>query len=412
MSSKIRRATWAWVLGSALVALGSPAWARDPAIISAAKRGDVRAVAAMAKRNPALLGTFKRKTVEYTVIATAAFAGHANVVKYCIRMRAPRTLKTGALVSATRNGHKKICELLIRNGAPLDYRKLFEQTPLEVAITKGQTNLVKLFVARGADVDRYASTGETPIALAAKQGNKKIVQMLLAKDADVNLCLRDDGYTALSAALSLIVRRSGRFESAWDQARISAHEEIALLLLKNGAEPSVRVGDRKKRGALGSAYLRPAAANGYARVVKAILDFGIDVNAASADGRTALHEAALNGHPSICKLLLDKGARVNLKDKQGKTPLHSAVTLVVTRWVKGSGLALQRLPTSIEVRHAIVKLMLAHGADPNAGSKPKSTPLGAAREQYRRLIKTNKQRPAYKKLIELLESGKANSGTK
>lgn len=80
----------------------------------------------------------------------------------------------------------------------------------------------------------------------------------------------------------------------------------------------------------------------------------------SGDGFTALHLAAFFGQEEAAKILLESGAEVDLVARNATihvTPLHSAAA--------GS-------------HPGIVKLLLEHGADPNAAQDGGFTPLHSA----------------------------------
>lgn len=53
--------------------------------------------------------------------------------------------------------------------------------------------------------------------------------------------------------------------------------------------------------------------------IEEILASGVDVNFRDIDGRTALHVAACQGFADVVKLLLDKGAQVDAEDRWGST---------------------------------------------------------------------------------------------
>lgn len=107
--------------------------------------------------------------------------------------------------------------------------------------------------------------------------------------------------------------------------------------------------------------LHKAAYKGDVRTVQQCVEnFGADVNAIGAGGRTPLHRAVLSDNVEIIKYLFDQGADVSLKDAVGRTPLHWA--------------AIQNLPRCGE-------LLVSNGADVNAATTKGATPLHFAAEQ-------------------------------
>jgi ankyrin repeat protein len=110
-----------------------------------------------------------------------------------------------------------------------------------------------------------------------------------------------------------------------------------------------------------------AAAIGDVRSLNAILAADPDAAYAfSGDGWTALHLAAAFGSPETVALLIERGAVVGTisQNPQRNQPLHAA-------------LALGRNLES-------VRLLLAHGADPNAVQAGGFTPLFSAATAHRR----------------------------
>lgn len=70
-----------------------------------------------------------------------------------------------------------------------------------------------------------------------------------------------------------------------------------------------------------------AAGDGDTRVVNALLDRGVDVNATDSLGFTSLYFAARYGHTDTVKLLLARGADVTAKSSWGGyTALMAAIT--------------------------------------------------------------------------------------
>ena len=101
--------------------------------------------------------------------------------------------------------------------------------------------------------------------------------------------------------------------------------------------------------------------------VKAAIAAGANVNAKYNYGDTPIYVATVKNHPDVAKLLLAHGANPNAKDaKIGKTALHLAAQL----------------------GHAdIVKLLLAYGANVNARTKYGDTPLHLAALGHPKIVK-------------------------
>lgn len=127
-----------------------------------------------------------------------------------------------------------------------------------------------------------------------------------------------------------------------------------------------------------------AASRGDFGEVKRMLDSKTDVNEATLRG-TALHEACRRGHFEIARALCEAGANIDASDITGDTPLHCSVshghvsiaTLLTSlradvraREVAGAT-PLQCATTSVFIRsddsrRALIELLLAAGADPDA----------------------------------------------
>jgi ankyrin repeat protein len=111
----------------------------------------------------------------------------------------------------------------------------------------------------------------------------------------------------------------------------------------------------------------------------------------SEDGETALHRAASRGHLKAVALLLDRGATVDATDGEGVTPLVLASYRGQTEVVKlllqrGAAVNAQEKRSGLSsLSHAVgrgdqelVRVLLAHGADPLLKSADGRTPLGRA----------------------------------
>ena len=141
-------------------------------------------------------------------------------------------------------------------------------------------------------------------------------------------------------------------------------------------------GDANALTSLGWPLLVEAAQYGHLSVVAFLIARGADVSATDPSGETALHAAAKCGHTRVVEFLIDQGADVNRRDNQGRTPLHAAIgwrqetetaALLISR-----GADVNAVDDDDETplhkaafigRESLVELLIANGADPNAGPK-------------------------------------------
>jgi ankyrin repeat protein len=165
-----------------------------------------------------------------------------------------------------------------------------------------------------------------------------------------------------------------------------------LFAVRQGGLETVRVlvaagADVSKAAFDGSSPLLVAVQNGHYDVAQFLLDRGADPNQANLKGWTPLYLAAANrnalttavpapssdGVLEFIKVLLDRGANPNHRIKV-RTEVHQANTSL---WLKESG-ATPLLRAALCGDLTLVRLLVAHGADPLIAAADGSTPLMVA----------------------------------
>ncbi len=109
--------------------------------------------------------------------------------------------------------------------------------------------------------------------------------------------------------------------------------------------------------------------------LRALIDAGANLSAATSEGDTPLHRAVWHGHVGFTDVLLDAGAPLDMRNYRGETPLHLAVQL----WDPDSAV--------FSGHGAIAQRLCMRGADPSvvdetglnalhvAGTKTSGDPL-------------------------------------
>jgi ankyrin repeat protein len=88
-----------------------------------------------------------------------------------------------------------------------------------------------------------------------------------------------------------------------------------------------------------------------------------------------LHAAAFHGHSRLCQYLIEQGADVNkLAPETGESPLHAALCT-----------------TNRQAHDIVIKVLLAHGANPNCVTKP-----SVATDHFMRDCRTKGETPLHR----------------
>jgi ankyrin repeat protein len=253
-----------------------------------------------------------------------------------------------ALLWAAHWDDLEMADLLLRAGAKVNAADDYGVTALARASENASETMVARLLGAGADPNAAQKSGLTPLMIAARTGNAKVVKALVGKGANVNATTGEANATALMWALAL------------------GHSEIITALIDGGA-------DVKTSTTKGFTPLMFAARNGDIEVARLLIAKGAGINDLASDDTHVLPFAILSGQPDFALFLLEQGADPNGR-VDGVTALHIAAGNVATwlgDWSRrrgGSGLGGVMYSGRLDQtrRLAMVKALLARGADPNS----------------------------------------------
>jgi ankyrin repeat protein len=268
------------------------------------------------------------------------------------------------LVTAIRNGDMQVVRKLLENGADLNARDAEGNTPLILASFYASPQCVELLIDNGADVNSANKAGATALIRAATNFEK--TRLLVDAGAKVRVRTALGNTPLILAArragncgtVQLLLERGAKVTERSDagvspvlSAAASGDVETVRLLLDAGAKaddfPKLSVPRAADIAAGMRTPLMWAAYHNNVRMVRLFLEREADPNQSTYFGNPLSH-ACWRDSFETAEVLIAEGANVHARDAVADfTPLH---------WAAGTE----------SPRPQLVKLLLAHGADPNA----------------------------------------------
>lgn len=323
--------------------------------------------------NPDIEGQYLQ-LAEFTIIEC-----NANVNALDARRHTP-------LHMAVKSCSYDIADLLLQNGAIVDFPNFEGKTALHFAIFRKNLRIVNLLLRCGADPSIRCNNGFTYLYYAVRSGCHAIVESLLEYRADI------DESISLESSLSVTMSRP-----CLHVAIERNNAEIVEMLLGRDA-------DIEAQDAAGNGPLHVAAKAGREQIIRLLLNNGANINQVDGRGVTPLYVALENERDSIFELLLHHGAGWTTRGQCGFTMLHSAIRnrdLNLFRILLSKNkidLDSQDYLGRTPLHHAVEErtlgfsaLLLEHGAPVNAKCGLGKTPFHTAIE--------NGRIPVYKILV-------------
>jgi len=289
--------------------------------------------------------------------------------------RAGDDIRANALLSAQQrpdvnqtssDGTTALHWAIYRNDVPLIDRLLalhanpnakndYGSTPLSEAAVVGNPVVVKKLLQAGADVESPNADGQTALMIVSRTSNLEVAKLLLDHGASVNAREQWHGQTALMWAAAenqpTMVRLLLKHHAHVDERSALSHFERQVT-----SEPRMQA-----RPAGGFTPLLYAARKGCLDCARYLVAAGADVNLTDPDGVTPLLLATLNFNFDVAALLVKSGAEVDKWDFWGRSPLYTAVDMN-TLPVGGRA---DRPSTSTTTALQLIDMLLQAGANPN-----------------------------------------------
>jgi ankyrin repeat protein len=178
----------------------------------------------------------------------------------------------------------------------LDSKDCNTATTLHVACLKGNNYLMELLIKCGADLNMCNAKGYTPLLFACNSCNPEAVDLIIKLGCSINqFCKGEDGKV-----------RGPLLHATIGIGKSSV--KVVRKLLENGL-------DVHTRDACDRTALHLAALYGAADLVKELLAFGTDVNVQECMGKTPLYLACHHHHHEVIKILLDAGAKIDSNER-------------------------------------------------------------------------------------------------
>ena len=333
---------------------------------------------------------------EYTPLIEASGRNYQDLIEDLIAAGAIVNYRTSkgltAMGQAIIKGHCEIVRILVKNGARADEENNnYDITPVSqtfmveagihnsgqkinhdsgnefhLAVALDDVEVVKILAGYKANINLRTAGQDSPLHLAARNGSIDILKVLLANSAEIDA-----------------VNGSGR--TAFDLAA-EYHQLDFFEILVNHKVDIFK--DRNNNALYKLMYM--ATTIGHGKVIKSLIDFGIDVEVQDGLHGTPLQNACVFGHDTVVSILIESGASPDTSGGYYGNALQAAaahgrvgiIRLLLSRGAKVNavgGWHGTALRAAVEAGHEeVVALLLAHHADVDTFQSDSNNALLAA----------------------------------
>jgi ankyrin repeat protein len=280
---------------------------------------------------------------------------------------------TTALHWVVRQNDVETAQILLRAGAKPDVPTRYGVTPVYLAAEKGNAAMIDALLRAGVDPNSKNPGGETALMTAARTGRLEAVKLLLDRGASINAAESVRSQTALMWAVlekhpDIVKHLLSRGADVNAQTRVEIPDGTT-------GTPEARSGDIGAHGpgmyrgravpspSGGMSALHFAARDGNLEMARILLEAGANLESRSGNGTRPLLAAIINNHIGLALFLLEKGADAKASDDFHKrTPLFAAVEMRNPDFTRDTAPPLSDGRDPMD----LIKALLAKGVDVNA----------------------------------------------
>lgn len=295
-------------------------------------------------------------TKEVGAVTQVAKAQNGIIQSTAAPTRPVNSCQTSSLIGAVKKNDIESIKQLVQNGADINARGSWENTPLIFACQYGNVDAARTLIDLGADTTALNEKGVTALLLCCLEGLEDIADACLANKSqtvDLEAARAYNSATDTNCMLTPLLA-----------ACLNGYGEIVRSLIAKGADVNRSV--NTSTNGFNSAHntltpLMGAALADHSEVVQILLDNGASIDAVGSTEDckqcSALLLACKKGHMGTATLLLAKQANTCVGDSTGNTPLHEL---------------------SSRGEHKLASKFISAGANVNAPNKKGQTPLFVA----------------------------------